>query len=104
MPEKLRGYIFLTPPTALIVEFSLPFWVENHLLVETLVESSDPRKAFSRLLEPPLRYRRPATPSQALGDTFSGLFWPRPCLPNCASRGFSARAAMNPPERVINGA
>jgi len=46
VPEKLRGYIFLTPPTALIVELSLPFWVENHLLVETLVESSDPRKAF----------------------------------------------------------
>lgn len=101
MPEKLRGYISSTPPTALIVELSLPFWVENHLLVETLVESSDPRKAFSRLFEPPLRYRRPATPSQALGDTFE--------IPSRASPGHAPaspiglpaasplRAAMNPP-------
>lgn len=101
MPEKSRGYVFPTPPTALIVEFSLPFWVENHLLVETLVESSDPRKAFSRLFEPPLRYRRPATPSQALGDTFE--------IPSRASPGHAPasptvlpvasppRAAMNPP-------
>ena len=101
MPEKLRGYIFPTPPSALIVEFSLPFWVENHLLVETLVESPDPRKAFSRLFEPPLRYRGPATPSQALGDTFE--------IPSRVSPGRIAasptvlpavsppRAAMNPP-------
>lgn len=108
MPEKLRGYISSTPPTALIVGFSLPFWVENHLLVETLVESSDPRKAFSRLFEPPSPVPTPgdALPGarRYLRDTFSGLSWPRPCLPNGASRGFSAPSCDESPGRVINGA
>lgn len=94
VPEKLRGYIFPTPPTALTVELSLPFWARKDLLVETRVESSDPRKAFSRLFEPPLRYRRPATPSQALGDTFSGLS-EAPGAPQKNARG--ALPWLNPP-------